>query len=263
MLGRLGFQLTRRGDPGHQGQMDEQNALAAEFVAELADRLEERQALDVADRAADFAQDEILVAEIGLDELLDRVADVRDDLDRRPEIFAAPFATDHRGVDPSGGDRIAAPRGDPDIALIMAEVEIGLRTVVGDEHLAVLVGAHRAGVDVQVGIELAQPDLEAARLQQGTERRRRQTLAKRGYHAAGDEDKPRHGISVYSIRWPHPKAKYRIAESAVPRDREARPVRRCQLRITSSTGERHSRLAWLRGRRLQWCGRRGRGKNAA
>src|ERR1700730_4248259 len=145
--------------------MDEENALAAELVAELADRLEERQALDVAARAADFTEDEILVGEIGLDELLDRVGDVGDDLDRRPEIFAAPFAANHCGVDPPGGDRIAAPRGDPDIALIVAEIEIGLGTVVGDEYLAVLVGAHRAGVDVQVGIELAQPDLEAARLQ--------------------------------------------------------------------------------------------------
>src|SRR6202011_2510810 len=217
-------------EPGAQGQDGEKEPLAAELVAELADRFEKRKAFDLPDRAADLTKNEILVGEIGLDELLDRVADVRDDLDRRPEIFAAPFAADHRGVDPSGGDRIAAPRRDPDIALVMAEIEIGLGTVVGDEHLAVLVGAHRTGVDVQVGIELAQPDLEAARLQQGTERRRRQTLAKRGYHAAGDEDKPRHGISVYSIRWPHPKAKYRIAESAVPRDREARPVRRYQLR---------------------------------
>src|SRR3984893_491668 len=146
--------------------MDEENALAAELVAELADRLEERQALDVADRAADFAKDEILVGEIGLDELLDRVSDVGDDLDRRAQIFAAPFAADDRGVDPPGGDRIAAPRGNPDIALIVAEIEIGLGTVVGDEYLAVLVGAHRAGGDVQVGIELAPPDLEAAGLPQ-------------------------------------------------------------------------------------------------
>ena len=51
-----------------------------ELVAELADRLEERQALDVADRAADLAQDEILAVEIGLDEFLDRVGDVRDHL---------------------------------------------------------------------------------------------------------------------------------------------------------------------------------------
>ena len=43
-----------------------QRALAPELVAELADRLEERQAFDVADRAADLAQHEILVVEVGL-----------------------------------------------------------------------------------------------------------------------------------------------------------------------------------------------------
>ena len=96
MLGRLGLQFAGRGDPRHQRQMHEHRALAAEFVAELADRLEKRQAFDVADRAADLAQHEILVGEIGGDELLDRVGDVRDDLHRRAEIFAAPLAARSR-----------------------------------------------------------------------------------------------------------------------------------------------------------------------
>jgi hypothetical protein len=56
VLRRLGLELARRLDVGHQRQVDEERALAAELVAELADRLEERQALDVADRAADLAQ---------------------------------------------------------------------------------------------------------------------------------------------------------------------------------------------------------------
>ncbi len=81
----------------------------------------------------------------------------------------------------------------------MAEIEIGLGAVIGDEDLPVLVGAHRAGIDVQVGVELAQPDPEPARLKQRSERCSRQTLAERGDHAAGDEDEPRHGISLYSI----------------------------------------------------------------
>ena len=152
--------------------MHEHRPLAAELVAELADRLEERQALDVADRAADLAQDEILVGEIGRDEFLDRVGDVRDDLHRRAEIFAAPLAGDHGRIDAAGGDAVAAPRGDADIALVMAEIEIGLGAVIGDEDLAVLIGAHRAGIDIEIGVELAQPDLEAARLQQRAERRR-------------------------------------------------------------------------------------------
>ena len=62
-------------------------------------------------------------------------------------------------------------------ALVMAEVEVGLGAVVGDEHLAVLIGRHRARIDVEIGVELAQPHLVAARLQQRAERRGRETLA--------------------------------------------------------------------------------------
>src|SRR5271156_5469865 len=75
----------------------------------------------------------------------------------------------------------------------MAEVEIGLGAVVGDENLAVLIRRHRARIDIEVRVELAQADFVTARLQQRTERRGSQTLAKRGDHAAGYENVPRHG----------------------------------------------------------------------
>ncbi len=70
----------------------------------------------------------------------------------------------------------------------MAEVEVGFGAVIGHVDFAVLIRAHRAGIDVEIGVELAQADLEAARLQQRAERRRSETLAERGDHAAGDED---------------------------------------------------------------------------
>ena len=38
----------------------------------------------------------------------------------------------------------------------MAEVEVGLGAVVGDEHLAVLIRAHRPRIDVEIGVELPQ-----------------------------------------------------------------------------------------------------------
>ena len=78
----------------------------------------------------------------------------------------------------------------------MAEVEIGLRTVVGNEDLAVLRRAHRARIDVQVGVEFAQADRVAARLQESCESRRCEALAERGDHAAGDEYVPRHGLRL-------------------------------------------------------------------
>ena len=80
-------------------------------------------------------------------------------------------------------------------ALVVAEVEIGLRAVVRDEHFAVLVGAHRARIDVEIGIELAKPDRISARLQKRAERGGREAFAEGGHHAAGNEDVPLlHGL---------------------------------------------------------------------
>src|SRR5215469_7928173 len=108
--------------------MYEEDPLASELISELSDRLEDREALDVADRTADLAEDKILAVQIGLDELFDRIGDVWDDLHRRAEILAAPFAADHGRVDSSGGPRITAPRGDTDKAFVMAKVEVRLGT---------------------------------------------------------------------------------------------------------------------------------------
>ena len=142
---------------------------ARQIVAELADRLEERQALDVADRAADLDQHEIDALVALEDEFLDGVGDVRDHLHRRAEIVAAPLLGDDLLIDAAGGDVVLPVGAAPGEALVVAEVEIGLRPVVGDEHLAVLGRAHRARVDVEIGIELAQADRIAARLQQRAE----------------------------------------------------------------------------------------------
>src|SRR3546814_16935013 len=66
VLRRLGLQLARRGNEGHQRAVDVNRLAAPGLEAELADRFEERQALDVADRAADLDQHEIdALAEIG------------------------------------------------------------------------------------------------------------------------------------------------------------------------------------------------------
>ena len=82
--------------------------VARQLVAELADRLEERQALDVADRAADLAQHEIEAVVAVADEVLDGVGDVRDDLDGGAEIVAAPLLGEDVLVDAAGGDVVAA-----------------------------------------------------------------------------------------------------------------------------------------------------------
>ena len=70
----------------------------------------------------------------------------------------------------------------------MAEVEVGLGPVLGHEHLAVLERAHRARVDVDVGIELLERDRQAARDQQVADGGGGDALAECGDDTAGDED---------------------------------------------------------------------------
>ncbi len=113
----------------------------------------------------------------GGDEILDGVGDVRDDLHGRAEIVAAPFLADDLLVDAPRGDVVGLARRAPGEALIVAEIEIGLGAVVGDEHLAVLIGAHGSGIDIEIGVELAQTHAEPPRLKQRAERRRGKPLA--------------------------------------------------------------------------------------
>ena len=193
VLRRLGLEFAGGGDEGKQREVDVDRLAARKIVAELADRLEEGQALDVADRAADLDEDEIVVVVAGDDEFLDGVRHVRDHLDRRAEIIPAPLLGDDVEIDPAGRDVVGLRRRHAGETLVVPEIEIGLRAVVGDEDLAVLIRAHRTGIDVEIRVELAQADLVATGLQQGPEGRGSQPLAKRRDHAAGDENVPRHG----------------------------------------------------------------------
>ena len=177
--------------------MHEHGALGAKLVAELADRLEERQAFDVADGAADLDQDEVEAGGIADDRLLDRVGDVRDHLDGRAQVVAAALLGDHLGVDAPRGGVVEAVGRHAGEALVVAQVQVGLGAVIGDVDLAVLVGRHRAGIDVQVGVQLAQPHGEAARLEEGAQGGGGDAFAEGGDHAAGDEHVPRHGRPVY------------------------------------------------------------------
>jgi hypothetical protein len=53
---------------------------------------------------------------------------------------------------------------------VVAEVEVGLRTVFGDEDFAVLKRTHRAGIDVEVRIALLEGDFKTATFEETTDR---------------------------------------------------------------------------------------------
>src|SRR5262249_20226768 len=81
------------------------------------------------------------------------------------------------------------------------EVEVGLGAIVENVDFAVLVGAHGAGIDVDVRVELLQPDAEPTSFEEHTDGGAGQPLAERAYDAAGDEDVLGH-LASPTVLWP-------------------------------------------------------------
>ena len=76
----------------------------------------------------------------------------------------------------------------------MPEVEIGLGAVFRHVDLAVLIGAHRAGIHVDIGIKFLRRDLQPASLQKSSERSRRNALAEPGHDPSRYENKFFHSL---------------------------------------------------------------------
>ena len=112
----------------------------------------------------------VVVAELA-NPCLDLVGDVRDHLDGGAEVVAAPLLADDRLVDRTRRDVRVAAKALAEVPLVVAEIEIGLTAVVGDEHLTVLERVHRAGIDVDVGIELLGDDPKTSGLEESCQRR--------------------------------------------------------------------------------------------
>ena len=139
------------------------------------------------------------------DAVLDLVGDVRDHLHGAPEILAAALLLDDRLVDLARRPVVVPRRHHAGEALVVPEIQVGLGAVVGDEHLAVLVRAHRARIDVDVRVELLQRDAVAVALEQRADGCGGEALAERRHDAAGDEDvldRPR----VVGVHRHHPPA---------------------------------------------------------
>jgi len=171
VLRGLRLLLARGADEGHQRDVDVADVVATDVGTELTQRFQERQDLDVADRAAHLGDDHIdVVGGQAPDAALDLVGDVRDDLHGLAQVVASALRREHCLVDAAGGGVGVARQRLVDEPLVVAQVEVGLAAVVGDEHLTVLERVHRAGVDVDVRVELLHGDPQATHLQQTTQR---------------------------------------------------------------------------------------------
>ena len=148
--------------------MDQDRVLMADVVLELADRLKERLALDVADRTADLNDRDLCLIRriIAVETALDFICNVRNDLHCASAVIAAPLFLKNGPVNLSGGDIRIFIQALVDKTLIVAKIQVGLSTVIGHEYFAVLDWVHRAWVNIDVRVKFLHGYLVAACLEQ-------------------------------------------------------------------------------------------------
>ena len=190
VLGGLGLVLIGAGEKGDQRHMDEHAVLPPHLQRHLPRRLQEGLTLNIPDSAADLGDDHVSpgLPSHAVDKVLDLIGDVGNDLHRGAQVFAPPLLVQHVPVDLAGGEIGKTVEVFVDEALIVAQVQVGLRAVLGDENLPVLIGAHGAGVHVDVRVQLLRRDLETPGLQKPAKGRGGDPLAQSRHHAAGDKD---------------------------------------------------------------------------
>ena len=204
-LGGLGLQLAGDFQVGDQGHMDHDHIFAALLPLELADRLQEGQTFDVADSAAHLDDRDLLASgSIGragripgsgstsrggaagpVKAGFDLVGDVRDDLHRTAAVVPVTLLVQDRPVNLAGSHVGVVVEALVDEALVVSQIQVGLRAVIRDEDLAVLDGIHGPGIHVDVGIEFLHSHAEAPCLQKAAQRCGRDAFSKTGHDAAG------------------------------------------------------------------------------
>ena len=190
VLGGFGFQFFGGGDVGQEGEVDVEDVVSPHGVAHLSDGFEEGQSFDVAHGAADFDDDHVgvgLFSEAN-QAVLYFVGEMGHGLDGAAEEVAATLAGNQFEVGLAGGYVAVAGQLDVDEAFVVAEVEVGFAAVPGDEDLAMLVGRHGAGVNVEVGVELDDGNGKPLAFEDAPDGGDADALADGADHAPGHED---------------------------------------------------------------------------
>ena len=170
--------------------MDERTVFSAYVEAELAQCFEVGLAFDITHRAADFGDENVRARFLcGVEYVLFYlVGDVGDNLHGFSAVLAVSFLIQNVLIDFSACEGGAFCEVFVDKSLVVSEIEIGFRTVLGDEHLSVLGGVESAGVYVHIRIEFFDIHAVSRRLQKSAERCRHDTFAESRYDSARYEN---------------------------------------------------------------------------
>ncbi len=190
VLGGLGLNLADFVQIGDERNMDKQAIALAQIPFELADGLQKRLGFDIAHRSANLCDDHICpgVLAHGADALLDLVGYMRDHLHSSAKVVSPALFGDDAVVNLAGGDAAIPEAVFIRKALIVADIQIRLRAIVGYEHFAVLEWTHGSRVHIQIGIAFLHCDFVSPALEQPAKGCCRDAFAQRRDDAACNED---------------------------------------------------------------------------
>ena len=96
---------------------------------------------------------------------------MRNDLYRFAEKLATPFFFNDFEIDLTRGVIGLSCQRSVCESLVMAKIQIGFAAVVQDIHFAMLVGAHRSRIDIDVRIKFLHPHAEPSLFKEHSDRR--------------------------------------------------------------------------------------------
>ena len=171
--------------------MDEEHVLASQFMTNLTRRFDEGLTFDVANGSANFGDDHIgpwVLVRLEAHAALNLIGDVGNDLHSVAQVFTAAFLANHLLVYLAGCHVGGLRQVDIQKALVVTNIQVGLCTIIGDEHFAVLEGVHGARIHVQIGIQLLHDHTQSTAGKQVAERRSGKTFTQRGDDPTGHKD---------------------------------------------------------------------------
>ena len=147
--------------------------------------------------------------------MFDFVGNVRDHLNGAAQIISTALLAQYCVVHATRRKVIGTAHYRARESLVVTQIEIRFRTVVGDEDLSMLEGTHRAGVDVDVRVQLEEGDFETARFKHSSEGGGSDPLTQGRHNTTSNEHISRHGfhqcerapgrlsrrLSGISLRW--------------------------------------------------------------
>ncbi len=198
MLSGLGFVFIGAPQEGHQCHMNEQAVLPSRLQGNLPHRLYKGLGFNITDGAPDFGDYHVRLCLFShtVDEILDLIGDMGNNLYGGSQILAPAFLVQHVPIYLSCGKVRKLIQIFVDKTLIMPQIQICLRAVLGHIHLPVLIRTHGAGIHIDIRIQLLSRHLQPSCLQQPPQGRRRDPLSQPRHNASRDKNILMHTLPI-------------------------------------------------------------------